>query len=96
MYVEVEGTQDLIDCAKHLAKTEKGRSAITHILAWLDSDGLSLDQVNKEAALTLLMGAFDRYPGTARDVMRDALAQAQCSHNWLGGYCDLCGAIKGE
>ena len=23
-----------------------------------------------------------------------AKLQAQCSHNWLGGYCDLCGAIK--
>ena len=73
MYIEVEGTQDLIDCANHLAKSAKGRSALIHILAWLDDTGLALDEVNKEAAMTLLMGAFGRYPGTARDAMRDAL-----------------------
>lgn len=28
------------------------------------------------------------------DELRTTL-QARCSHNWLCGYCDLCGAIKG-
>lgn len=75
IYTVVEGVQDLTDCANHLAKSQKGRNAMKRLLAWLDDDGLSLDMVNKEAVLTLLNGAFGEYPGTARDVMRDALGQ---------------------
>lgn len=29
---------------------------------------------------------------TAAKVM--AQLEAMCSHNWAGGYCDLCGAVK--
>lgn len=73
MYTVVEGPQDLIDAAHHLSLTEKGRSALRHVLDWLDADGLSLDGVNKESIMTLLTGAFGEYPGTARDAMREAL-----------------------
>ncbi len=73
MYVGVEGPQDLIDAANHLALSDKGRNAMRHVLVWLDEDGLSLDFTNKEAVLTLLNGAWGKYAGTARDAMRDAL-----------------------
>jgi len=65
--------RDLINAANQLGRTTKGRNALDHLLTWLDDDGLSLDGMNKEAALTLLNGAFGSYPGTARDAMRDAL-----------------------
>lgn len=67
--------QHLFDAANDLAKSNKGRSAMRHLLSWLDHDGLSLDFDNKERALTLLIGAFGSYPGTARDAMREALAK---------------------
>lgn len=75
MYIEVECEQDLFNAARNLARTERGRNAMTRLLAWLDDDGLGLDIVNKESVLTLLNGAFNQYPGTARDAMREALGQ---------------------
>mgnify|MGYP000851009578 CR=1 FL=1 len=59
-------------CVKHLEKTERGRSAMRHILAWMDDAGLGLDTVNKEACITLIEGCW-RSPGTARDMMRNAI-----------------------
>lgn len=59
--------------AQQLAKSEKGRSALSHMLLWMRDDGLSLDFENKEAALYLLCAAFGSYPGTATDAMQDAL-----------------------
>jgi hypothetical protein len=65
--------QDLIDAADRLVKTTRGRNAMDRLLTWLDDDGLGLDAASKTDVLTLVAGAFDRYPGTARDAMRDAL-----------------------
>lgn len=58
-----------------LNKTDRGRSAMRHMLGWLDDDGLGLDEKNKSAALTLLLGAWGTFPGSARDAMRDALGE---------------------
>jgi len=65
--------EDLIDAAQHLAKSAKGRDALRAILKWLDDSGIGLDHENKKAVFTLMFGAFGKFPGTARDAMRDAL-----------------------
>ncbi len=65
--------QDLVDAANRMARSTKGRNALNRLLDWLDDDGLSLDGENKAAVMTLLLGAFGSYPGTARDAMRDAV-----------------------
>jgi len=61
------------EAAKHLAASERGRSAMQHLLEWLDSDGLSLDSNDQGAVLVLLAGAWGSWPGSARDEMRQAM-----------------------
>ncbi len=67
----------MYDCADHLSKSDKGREALRAILAWLDAGGCSLDIDNQNAVLTLLSGAFGRFPGSSRDAMREALVSTK-------------------
>ena len=73
IYTVAECPKDVTDAVRHLARTSRGRNALKRLLEWLDDDGLGLDMVNQEAVLTLLDGAWGKYPGTARDAMRAAL-----------------------
>lgn len=68
-------TTDLQSAAQALARTDRGRNAMLHLLAWLDDDGLGLDSQGQEAVITLLAGAWGRYAGTARDVMREEIGE---------------------
>ena len=63
---------DLQAAVDQLAKSERGRNAIRRLLDWLDADGLALDAPNQRAAITLLLAAWGPFPGTARDLMREA------------------------
>jgi hypothetical protein len=54
---------DLQEAAAHLSRTERGRSAMRYMLAWLNDDGLCLDCDNQFACLTLLEGAWGSYRG---------------------------------
>jgi len=63
------------EAATHLAKSERGRSALRQLLMWLDFDGCSLDSTNKDCVLTALLGVFGKFPGSGRDAMRNALGE---------------------
>ena len=65
--------EDMREAAAQLAKSSKGRNALSAVLGWLDADGLSLDELNQEAVFTLLSGAWGPFAGSARDAMRDVL-----------------------
>lgn len=67
--------------AKHLSQTGRGRSAMRHVLAWLDDDGISLDSPNRNAITVLLLGAWGPFPATARDVMRESIGPLDLHHN---------------
>lgn len=56
-----------------LSQSSRGRNAMRHALAWLDDDGLGLDQRSQEAVLALLDAAWGSYAGSVRDAMRDSL-----------------------
>lgn len=86
-----EGTEsELREAAEQLSRSQKGRHAMQHVLAWLDEDGLSLDAENQQAVLTLLDGAWGSFAGTARDLMR-AVVEAHCEHGIRDGeYCAAC------
>lgn len=71
--MSVDELQDLEHAVTILNRTDRGRNAMRHMLAWLDDDGLGLDGDGQVAARTLLNGAWDGWAGTARDLMRDAL-----------------------
>lgn len=79
-YTAIEGVEDLTHAARALARTERGRNALRRLLDWLDEDGLGLDFVGQEAALTLLEGAWGKYAHSARDAMRDALEFCHRAH----------------
>jgi hypothetical protein len=64
---------DVLEAVEQLAKSEKGLNAIRHLLAWLEGDGLSLDSNNQIAVFTLLAGAWNGFPGSAREFMREYL-----------------------
>jgi hypothetical protein len=63
----------LREAVDDLSKTERGRSAMCHLLAWLDDDGLGLDERNQEAYLIVLHLAWNGYAGTTRDLLREAV-----------------------
>lgn len=65
--------EDLEAAAEQLAKSHVGRNALRAVLAWLDADGLSLDQMNQEAVFALLGGCWGPFAGSGRDAMRNAL-----------------------
>lgn len=67
---------ELTEAAQQLAKSDNGRQALRAILIWLEGAGLSLDQTNQDACLTLLIAAWTDCPGTARQSMRKALGIA--------------------
>lgn len=64
---------ELRTAAQHLAKSDRGRDALRHVLEWLEASGLSLDERNQRAILTLLESAWGGWAGTARDAMHEAL-----------------------
>lgn len=64
---------DIQDAVAQLAKSRKGRNAMRHVLAWLDDDGLALDEQNQEAISVLLQAAWSGLAGSSRDAMRAAL-----------------------
>lgn len=69
---EVADRNRIQHCIKHLSVSERGRNSMRHVLNWLDQDGLLLDGDNKNAILILIDLAY-RYPGSARDMMREAI-----------------------
>lgn len=69
--------EDIRKVAEHLATTARGRSAMRHVLAWLDDDGLGLDGTNQAAIAVLLNAAWGPFAGTVRDAMRLALEEGQ-------------------
>lgn len=85
--------QDEINWAVELlAGSERGRSALKHLLAWLDDDGLGLDQRNQDAATCLLTLAWQGCAGSVRDAMR-LVVDEHCEHQVRDGdWCDECNA----
>lgn len=67
--------RDLANQIRQLRQTQRGRSAMRHILAWLDDDGLGLDDKNQAAIISLIALAF-RYPGSTRDAMREVVGES--------------------
>lgn len=60
---------------EQLCQSARGRSAIQHVLAWLDDDGLALDGTNQKAITFLISRAFE-LPMSTRDAMRAATQKA--------------------
>jgi len=58
---------------QRLSRTSRGRSAMRHVLAWLEDDGLGLDCRNQADILTVLQGAWGAWPGSVREFMREQL-----------------------
>lgn len=56
---------------EQLALTPRGVHAIQHLLRWLTDDGLSLDETNQEAVITLLQGAWGSFPKSAMGWLRE-------------------------
>lgn len=71
--MNIVDAEALYDAAEQLALSETGLQALRHLLAFLDGPGLSLDEKNINACVTLLTGAWGQYPGTARDFMREKI-----------------------
>lgn len=70
----VSTQQDLTEAAQQLARSHRGRDALRRLREWMEEgEVLGLDQDNQDAVLTLLCGAWDGLPGSAREVIRDAL-----------------------
>jgi hypothetical protein len=72
----MEGDEMLAElrrAAEYLARTDKGRDAMRHVVRWLEASGLSLSTDNQECILLLIDQAWNGYAGTAREVMHDAL-----------------------
>lgn len=69
--------KDLENAAEQLSHSSHGRQAMTDLLTFLDNSGLSLDGENRQHIITLLVGAWGSYAGTARDVMRDIVEVAR-------------------
>lgn len=65
--------QNIEAAAQQLRRSERGRGAMKHVLDMLEGDGLGLDSDNQHAVLTLIVGAWQGYAQTARDVAREAL-----------------------
>jgi ABC-type hemin transport system ATPase subunit len=64
---------DLTRAVAQLQKSGKGRDALKALITWLDEGGVSLDGLNQQAVFTLLRATWGSHPGTARDLMRDAV-----------------------
>jgi hypothetical protein len=65
--------QRLTNAVRQLSRSDKGRDALRAMLNWMNDTGLSLDQENQLAVITLLWGAWGSYPGTTRELMTEAL-----------------------
>lgn len=65
--------ESLLEAARRLGRTDRGRQAMADLRTFLDNGGLSLDGPNQKAFLVLLRGAFGSFPGTAREVLDDVL-----------------------
>lgn len=62
----------LFEAAKHLAKTERGRLAISGIRSMMDQS-YSLDAGNIQAVMTLLSGFYGSLTGTASEAVNEHL-----------------------
>lgn len=62
--------EELSVLVQQLQQSDQGRNTITHLLAWLDDDALSLDDDNWDAAWRLLGYARHGYAGSVRDALR--------------------------
>lgn len=65
----------ILEAAQQLARSEKGRNALTVLQAWFDADGCALDASNQACVRTLLDGAWGSLPGTTREFIHEALEQ---------------------
>ena len=60
------------EAISQLSRSQRGIRAMHALLAWLDDDGIGLDQTNQCCVLQLLRFAWQK-PGSTRDLMRDAI-----------------------
>lgn len=75
-FLEMVAEFDKLEAAaKQLARSDRGRKTMQHLLDWFDDVGLGLDGENKQAVRVLLEGVWGPYCGSGRDVMRDQLEQ---------------------
>lgn len=59
-----------------LMQSERGRRALQSLDVWIGMHGQGLDQQNREAVLTLLVGAWGPRCGTVRTTIADSLSRA--------------------
>jgi hypothetical protein len=62
---------DIETAVDQLTESDKGMAAAIDLLAMLEEGGISLDEQNQAAFLTILKGAWGELPGTVLDVLRD-------------------------
>ena len=75
--MENPSIEDLERASAQLRRSEKGQQAMRNLLAFLDAGRISLDANNQQACRVLLAGAWGRFAGTAREVMRaEAMSDA--------------------
>jgi len=68
-----------------LSRHDKGRDTLRHLLAWLDSSGCSLDQLDAQAVLGLLQAAWGGYAGTVLEELREVVGEPASLAKRTGG-----------
>lgn len=64
---------DLEKAVEQLNRSDKGRTAMRDLLAFLENGGISLDGNNQHHVLCLLSGAWGNYAGTTLEALRSAV-----------------------
>lgn len=67
---------DIRNATETLSRSQRGRAALTTLRTWFATEGLGLDAHNQDAVLTLLLGAWGRYPGTVREEIEATIGGA--------------------
>lgn len=63
----------LFDAAEQLAKSERGREALSALLKFADEQAVGLDALNQAAVIALLQWVWSARTGAALKTMREAL-----------------------
>lgn len=63
---------DMHEVVEQLRRSERGRQAMRIVLEWMDIGGIGLDHQNQTAILRLIALMW-RFPGSARDYVRETL-----------------------
>ncbi len=67
------------------------------VASFANSNG---SRINVDEAHDDTKGSIRYFPVATAEIrekaneLRELRKQVKCSHNWLSGYCDLCGAVK--